>query len=268
MEANPADYPQMWQKPAYEELLACLESLKILAPVWNPKQRQSDILQAQEASSLYRREISIYLSSIIKSGLGWIEDDDQKEMLWTEASRRMSERCGRTAMGEITRRWPFEAEDSSPFELVIREPPITGDNLGFKTWSSSYVLALHLPRLANTSLFRLFDESLGHSKPRILELGSGTGLLGLAAAAFWQVHVTLTDLPEIVPNLTANADDNRELLESRGASANTGILTWGGSEDEVDQELFGTKNQFKVSVIDYLLPPPPVFAAAKYEPGL
>lgn len=151
-------------------------------------------------------------------------------------------------MGEITRRWPFGREDvtSPSFELTIREPPLTGDSLGLKTWGSSYVLAQHLPRLGSTSLFRLFDESLGQPRPPVLELGSGTGLLGLAAAALWRVHVVLSDLPEIMPNLRHNVETNRAVVESTGGSLDCGALTWGGSEDEIDQDLFDKENQFKV----------------------
>lgn len=148
-------------------------------------------------------------------------------------------------MGEITRSWPFNLQPT-PFSLAIKEPAITGDSLGFKTWGSSYLLALQLPILASTSLFRLFDESLGEPRPRVLELGSGTGLLGLAAAAIWGLEVAMSDLPGIVPNLAANAEANSEVLSSMGASVDVGALTWGGDADEVDQRLFGTPNQFKV----------------------
>jgi hypothetical protein len=246
MSSSPDELPQLWLRPSSGEILGALQTLQVSPPVWNFKRRRSDILRDQDAAASVRRGATMYLSSIIKSDLAWIGDDDTRDEIWTEASKRMSERCGRAAMGEITRRWPFEVEGTPSFELVIREPPITGDCLGFKTWGSSYLLAFHLPRLASTSLFGMFDESLGQPRPQVLELGSGTGLLGMAAAALWRAPVCLSDLPDIVSNLRANLAANRSLVESFGGSLDAGALTWGGSEEDVDQERFGKKNQFKV----------------------
>ncbi|GJN70432.1 hypothetical protein PLIIFM63780_002975 [Purpureocillium lilacinum] len=265
--ASPSDLPQMWEKPTYGSLVDALAGLELAPPVWSHDRRRDEIIAEQESlATQLKAEASRYLSSIIKSPLDWLADDDEREHVWELASRRMSERCGRSAMGDITRRWPFsprsdadalgsEASSSNPtalmasyepFELIIREPALTGDSLGFKTWGSSYVLAQHLPRLGATSLFKFFDESLGHSPPSVVELGSGTGLLGLAAAALWKVPVALSDLPNIVPNLKHNAEANSALVEARGGSLTVGPLTWGGDEDEIDQELFGTPFQFKI----------------------
>lgn len=251
MDISPLDFPQVYQKPSFDDLITTLHSLELAPPIWNYRSRRNDIIQQQESlASQKKAEVTRYLSTIIKSPLLWIEDEDLREEIWEQASKRMSERCGRTAMGEVIRRWPFEGDGPTgePFELIIREPALTGDSLGFKTWGSSYVLSQYLPHLASSSLFRLFDESLGQPEPNVLELGSGTGLLGLAAAALWRTPVALSDLPNITANLRVNAEKNRELIEARGGKLSVGELTWGGDQDDTDQELFGRHNQFQVGL--------------------
>lgn len=164
-------------------------------------------------------------------------------------------------MGEITRRWPFESKDYPVFELTIREPPLTGDSLGLKTWGSSYALARMLHQFAAGPLSHLLVPNPialatepTHGPVPVLELGSGTGLLGLAAAAIWQVPVALSDLPAILPNLAHNIDQNRAVVDMLGGDLSVGALTWGGhGEDQVDSDLFGEKNQFKVRCVGVLV---------------
>ncbi|KAI1492798.1 putative methyltransferase-domain-containing protein [Biscogniauxia mediterranea] len=244
---SPADFPQVWQRPSFEDLMACLKRLEVEPPVWNPTTSRRIILENHQNAAQFRREVAAYLSSIISNSLKWIPDDDQKEALWDEASRRLSERCGRAGMGEITRKWPFENQASSPFELVIREPPITGDSLGLKTWGSSYLLAQLLHQVAAGPLAHLFDAS--HPVPQldVLELGSGTGLLGLAASAVWKANVVLTDLPAIMSNLEHNIEVNRPMIEFLGGLVSSGALTWGSPDDSAER--FAKKNQFKIVLV-------------------
>jgi len=150
-------------------------------------------------------------------------------------------------MGEIIRRWPFESDEYSPFSLTIREPPLTGDSLGLKTWGSSYVLAQLLHRFGAGPLSHLITASNTKAEPllEVIELGSGTGLLGLAAACVWRASVILTDLPEIMPNLIHNAELNRSLVEERGGRVDAAALTWGGDEETVDPR-FRQGNRRKV----------------------
>lgn len=269
-----AELAHLWQKPTCEELLACLARLRLEPPVWNLKISRAEILQKQQQQKQHivdSREIISYLSAIIKSTLGWIDDYDEKELVWEEASKRLTERCGRTgnvpsrsrhtitcqqnsvtdkydssAMGEIVRRWPFE---NPSFSLTIREPPLTGDSLGLKTWGSSYVLAQLLPVFSAGPLAHLIPSPESNINPvDILELGSGTGLLGLSAACTWGANVVLTDLPEILPNLAHNTSLNLSTIEACGGRAEAAALTWGGGEDDSDPR-FARGHSYKVSSI-------------------
>lgn len=241
---SPADYPQVWQRPSFKELVACLKDLHFKPPIWNANTSNKIIQESYENSARHRREIASYLSSIASSNLGWLQDDEQREIIWDEASRCLAERCGRAGMGEITRRWPFH-ERQMPFELIVREPPITGDALGHKTWGSSYLMAQQLDSIASGYLSHLWGPRCLASLS-VLELGSGTGLLGMAAAVMWQANVVLSDLPDIMANLNFNIGTNKDMIEQLGGGVSSGTLTW-GSKDGTDVR-FSRKNQFDVRV--------------------
>lgn len=111
MPCSPDDFPRMWQKPAFQELLDCLKELRVDPPVWNLKISRAEVLREQDTTVGHRREIASYLSSVISSNLDWIEDEDQKEELWTEASKRLSERCGRA--GKLNEPLPSQRPGSN-----------------------------------------------------------------------------------------------------------------------------------------------------------
>lgn len=265
------DLPELWQKPTYDELRDSLENLHVKPPVWDYHLPLTGAVALHNSRPQDRRDINQFITSIISSNLTWIDDEDQREELWTLASKRLSERCGRTgtpplahmlsaieqtmltvdtAMGEITRRFSFQGHQGTgtpPFDLIIREPPITGESLGLKTWASSYILAQILPGLATApGGLSHVGELQKDAKPRILELGSGTGLLGLAASCFWHTSVTLTDVPTIVPNLAFNVETNRVVVEEvMGGSIEAASLTW-GNHAETDVR-FHVPHQYDVS---------------------
>ena len=124
----------------------------------------------------------------------------------------------------MTRNWQITDEVT----LKIHEPPLTGDHLGLKTWASSYLLAKRLELIGAEHQIKNPKNDTGDGKDTwfALELGSGTGLVGLAAAAVWQCCVTLTDLPEIVPNLKRNVNDNLDMIDERGGWGVTMALDW------------------------------------------
>ncbi|KAI1309816.1 putative methyltransferase-domain-containing protein [Xylaria venustula] len=242
---SPLDFPQVWQRPSFEELLACLKQLHIEPQVWGPKSSKTPLLETQEKTARDRREVTSYLASIISNTLHWLHDDDQREAIWDEASRCLSQRCGRAGMGEMTRRWPFE-DRQIPFELTVREPPITSDALGHKTWGSSFVMAQLLDGLTSGSLSHLLVPGCRESL-KVLELGSGTGLLGIAAAAIWQTEVVLTDLPDILPNLDYNIEQNRATVQRLGGNMSSGVLVWGSESG--NEARFSLGNQFDIILV-------------------
>ena len=64
-----------------------------------------------------------------------------------------------------------------------------------------------------------FSSNAGRLRnAEVLELGSGTGVVGIVAALMG-AHVTLTDVPGAVPALISNIDRNREAIEAAGGTA-------------------------------------------------
>ena len=111
-------------------------------------------------------------------------------------------------------------------QIKLVEPSLTADNLGHKTWLASYLLARRLPHLIANSVIPSPDHPL-----RILELGSGTGLLGITAAALYPTAQTrLTDLPPIVDNLAQNVLANASLFEDNKPTVD--VLDWSTTREK------------------------------------
>ncbi|KAL8856222.1 MAG: hypothetical protein Q9178_007139 [Gyalolechia marmorata] len=225
------DLPQLYTRPSSASLLLTLEQLKVKPTAW-------DVVE--EASQYDEASLPRYLTSIVASSLAWIEEDSVREQIWEAASSRLSERSGRsgttcgslmlsqhaetdrlpTAIPSMSRTFiiPTSMADSD-VSITLREPSLTADNLGHKTWLASYLLAKRLPSLVS------YLPDLLESSGQVIELGAGTGLVGLAVAAMFDLHVHLTDLPAIVPNLLANVTANAENITKR-STTRVGEFDW------------------------------------------
>ncbi|KAF8474214.1 putative methyltransferase-domain-containing protein, partial [Kalaharituber pfeilii] len=217
------DLPQLYTRPSAPLLLTILAAVRVTPVSWDPARARlykpsTKGVQSRYASLASSPGLSKWLTSIVASSLKWIEDEDEKEKVWEEAGRRLAERCGRTAMPAVTREFRIplaKGEGIDHVTITLHEPSLTADNLGFKTWGSAYLLAK-----------RLSELKLPPGQ-RALELGSGTGLAGIACAAVMAAKVTLTDLPEIVPNLQRNVDINSPRLNMMGSgSMDVQVLDW------------------------------------------
>ena len=100
---------------------------------------------------------------------------------------------------------------------------VKAENLSLSTWGASYVLANLLHNIKTLQYIRNGENP---EQLSALELGAGTGLVGLSAAAIWKCKVTLTDLPPILPGLAANTCLNKTLVAMHAGSISCGSLDW------------------------------------------
>ncbi|KAL8897234.1 MAG: hypothetical protein Q9207_007315 [Kuettlingeria erythrocarpa] len=219
-DASVLDLPQLYTRPTAAELLATLIQLRLKPSSW-------DNTEVSGSSELDEEGLPSYLTSIIASSLAWIVDDHVKEQIWEAASARLSERSGRSAIPSGSRTFVIPATAATKaVSITLHEPSLTADNLGHKTWLASFLLAKRLPSLG-THLPILNKKSGQASRPRVIELGAGTGLVGLAVAALFDVDVHLTDLPAIVPNLRFNVNTSlSDASDSAKGSISVGALDW------------------------------------------
>ncbi|GMF18903.1 unnamed protein product [Phytophthora lilii] len=96
----------------------------------------------------------------------------------------------------------------------------SGKGTGFTTWDGSVVLAKYLEH-------QRWDDIVG---ARIVELGAGTGLVGISAALLGARQVVLTDLDYVVDNLAKNVAETMKLAASAGepieCDISTRVLDW------------------------------------------
>ncbi|KAI3785288.1 hypothetical protein L1987_44404 [Smallanthus sonchifolius] len=116
--------------------------------------------------------------------------------------------------------------------VVIRQLPSQG--LSFQLWpaATTFVKLLDSYQPSNTDSFSVAVTNVKiRSRLRILELGSGTGVVGIAASAILGADVTLTDLPHVLPNLVFNADAISTVVAPRGGQVHVAALSWGKIEE-------------------------------------
>ncbi|CCE64766.1 hypothetical protein TPHA_0I02650 [Tetrapisispora phaffii CBS 4417] len=161
-----------------------------------------------------------YYTSALKNlekrlAIGAENDIEHIDLAMKEVVQRISENCGRTAQPSMTREFKLE---NLHHIVKLYEPSLTADNLGWKTWGSSLVLSQYLINNFN----KYINVNNCHvRKVRVLELGAGTGLVGISWGCKWKEEVTsagnenlqnmelfLTDLPEITNNLAKNVSTN------------------------------------------------------------
>lgn len=93
----------------------------------------------------------------------------------------------------------------SGLPIMIHQEGGRGRGTAWACWDAAAAAAMYLEAAAAA------HEPALHGLASVVELGSGTGLAGLAAAAALRLPTTLTDLPEALPALRRNIAANPSL---------------------------------------------------------
>eukprot|EP00467_Chlorarachnion_reptans_P002599 CAMPEP_0114520848 /NCGR_PEP_ID=MMETSP0109-20121206/19852_1 /TAXON_ID=29199 /ORGANISM="Chlorarachnion reptans, Strain CCCM449" /LENGTH=305 /DNA_ID=CAMNT_0001701875 /DNA_START=210 /DNA_END=1124 /DNA_ORIENTATION=- len=109
-------------------------------------------------------------------------------------------------------------------KLYVDEVPNSGhDGTGYVIWDGSVVHAKYLEHSISSEL----------KGAKVLELGSGTGLVGLAASLLG-AEVWITDLPYTLPNMKKNVERNAKSIEAKGGAIHAVALDWKKPEDALE----------------------------------
>ncbi|XP_071789450.1 protein N-lysine methyltransferase METTL21D-like [Asterias amurensis] len=104
--------------------------------------------------------------------------------------------------------------------LIIKQ--CSSGDVGCVVWDAALVLL----KFIESDFFKSKHETL--EQKHVIELGSGTGAVGLAASLLG-ANVTITDLEEFVPLMQLNVNTNKALIKG---SLMAKTLKWGGSVQE------------------------------------
>lgn len=117
--------------------------------------------------------------------------------------------------------------------IRVAEPTgVTSDNLPLSTWGASFILANQLHKIDISAALPCRPSQDQNNpkepvpRPQILELGAGTGLVGITAAVLWRRNAILTDLPGIIPGIKANIIANTINLSKASSTVQAGTLDW------------------------------------------
>lgn len=112
----------------------------------------------------------------------------------------------------------FEFNDKSITPVLVYTFPSLG--LRYRCWTSALHLSRYLECHQNAFLSTEIERIV-----KILDIGSGTGIVGIAASKLFghHVQVTVTDVAEVVPNMMKNIEINRNGIDNITAAP----LVWG-----------------------------------------
>mmetsp|Transcript_17227 Transcript_17227/g.25848 ORF Transcript_17227/g.25848 Transcript_17227/m.25848 type:complete len:271 (-) Transcript_17227:117-929(-) len=112
---------------------------------------------------------------------------------------------------------PFVYKTNNGTEVTMEQKIEEG--VGGVVWTATIQFSKYLEK-------RNKNKNPSFAGIRILELGCGTGMVGIIAASLG-ADVTLTDLPKIYLRAAKNIERNKKAIEEAGGKARACEFTWG-----------------------------------------
>ncbi|KAG0022262.1 hypothetical protein BGZ80_000659 [Entomortierella chlamydospora] len=201
-------------------LLKLLIKLEEVAPAEGEEEDEEDQTQETESRDKASNDTKITTKATGTETSLEMEYRQQHELLTERVSSCLAHFCGRAASGAMTRTWTYKTDP--PQSLQIHDPSFTGGDVGFKTFGSAYLLSKHIahgdiPQLEPWNRSASASSTTSLPLPKILELGSGTGLVGFSAALFSNPNGPKVILSDYHPNVISTLHHNSALnhLENR-----------------------------------------------------
>ncbi|KAG0175710.1 Vacuolar protein-sorting-associated protein 28 [Apophysomyces sp. BC1034] len=166
------------------------------------KEEEANQIQSQHISQANQMASSVLVK--IVAGEMVVGDDKDDERM-ERAARILAHLSGRGAAGAITRTWhiPYldRNGDRNEIQIKLHEPSFIGNDIGFKTWGAAPLLAK-----------KLIQQNIIADMPsrHVLELGTGTGMVGLVCGILGASEVHVTDYhPRVLENVAININLNQ-----------------------------------------------------------
>lgn len=197
-------------------------------------------LDAIRADSFERTHAMRWLTTLLMRSdmltLSEKEDETSREGLVGEAAALLAACAGAASSGRLIRKFSFNLSPTNE-EIILQLMDVPLDNndyasVGAQTWGAAVVMADML--LESPSSYGLpeglpKDHKDGNGRTfRVLELGAGTGLVGLAVAKVLErtrtpAEIILTDVhPAVLTNLKTNSVSN--FPPGKGSSVKVSVV--------------------------------------------